>query len=32
MKITLYNNYSENNKLNKTIVKIVELQVCNYND
>lgn len=26
MKITLYNNYSENNKLDKTIVKIVELQ------
>ena len=32
MKITLYNNYSENNKLDKSIVKIVELQVCNYND
>ena len=26
MKIILYNNYSENNKLNKSIVKIVELQ------
>ena len=26
MKIILYNNHSENNKLNKTIVKIVELQ------
>ena len=26
MKIILYNNYSENNKLNKTIIKIVELQ------
>ena len=25
MKLILYNNYSENNKLNKTIVKIVEL-------
>lgn len=25
MKITLYNNHSENNKLNKTIVKIIEL-------
>lgn len=30
MKITLYNNYSENNKLDKSIVKIVELQKCNY--
>lgn len=26
MKIILYNNHSENNKLNKTIVKIVELE------
>ena len=26
MKIILYNNYSENNKLNKSIAKIVELQ------
>ena len=26
MKIILYNNYSENNKLNKPVVKIVELQ------
>lgn len=26
MKLTLYNNHSENNKLNKTIVKIVELE------
>ena len=26
MKIILYNNYSENNKLNKTIVKIVEME------
>ena len=30
MKIILYNNYSENNKLNKSIVKIVELRKCNY--
>ena len=26
MKIILYNNHSENNKLDKTIAKIVELQ------
>ena len=26
MQIILYNNYSENNKLNKTVVKMVELQ------